>query len=249
MTNVRFSICLSRTLNHEGGYVNHPRDPGGATNFGITQRTYDSWRVAQVKITRPVKHINKDEVQDIYKQYYWSAVKGDHLPAGLDYVVFDAAVNSGVQQSTKWLQTALGVRVDGMIGPVTLTAAAQADTADVILKCIALRQTFLKGLPHWNTFKNGWTRRVASVEAGALRDAAALDRLKQRAQGETAGVAGYAVTGIVGAITSAVALVRTPEVLPWVLGALVVVVVLGAVAALKWDRAKALLAEYGKDEK
>lgn len=99
----RYSDALSRVLVHEAGYVNDPRDPGGATMKGVTQRTYDGYRKRNGLALRPVRQITPTEVGEIYRRSYWAAIHGDTLPAGVDYVVFDGAVNSGPSQSIKWL--------------------------------------------------------------------------------------------------------------------------------------------------
>src|SRR6218665_304282 len=117
-----FADALARVLVHEGGYVNHPRDPGGATNFGVIQRVYDGYRERKGQPTRSVKDITEFEVKEIYDRQYWQAIKGDKLPLGVSYAVFDGAVNSGPGQSIKWLQRALGVTADGALGEVTLSA-------------------------------------------------------------------------------------------------------------------------------
>lgn len=160
--------ALKEVLKHEGGYVNHPADPGGATNKGVTQATYDAYRRSKGLITRKtVKLISDEEVADIYKSRYWDAVKGDALPAGVDYAVFDYGVNSGPTKAAKGLQKALGLTQDGIIGPRTL-AAAQEDPESVIKKLCADRLAFLKRLKTWPTFGKGWERRVRDVEKTAL---------------------------------------------------------------------------------
>src|SRR6187401_363537 len=120
MASKNFNKALQLVLAHEGGYVNHPKDPGGPTNKGITQRVYDMYRKDKGLNTRSVKNIDKAEISDIYKTRYWDMIKGDRLPDGIDYVVFDGAVNSGPGQSVKWLQRALGDnyagKVDGQLG-------------------------------------------------------------------------------------------------------------------------------------
>jgi lysozyme family protein len=159
---------LARVLVHEGGYVNHPADPGGPTNKGITQRVYDSYRKGKKLAPRSVKAITSDEVADIYDRQYWDAIKGDQLPAGVDYVVFDGAVNSGPGQSIKWLQRALGPlytgRADGIVGLGTLAALKAVNNLDSLIDRIcALRLAFLRALTTWRTFGGGWTRRVSEV--------------------------------------------------------------------------------------
>jgi len=157
---------------HEGGYVNHPRDPGGATMKGVTQRVYDDYRRRMNQPQKSVRHISDYEVETIYRQQYWNAVKADDLPDGLAYCVFDAAVNSGPGRAARWLQQALGVKVDGIIGNQTVGAARAANAVDVINRYCDMRLAFMKRLRHWPTFKNGWTRRVAEVRRQATEWAA-----------------------------------------------------------------------------
>lgn len=159
-----FDRALIAVLRHEGGYVNHPADPGGATNKGVTQVVYDGFRNRLGLPKRSVRHITETEVRDIYKRQYWEAVKGDELPAGIDYMVFDGAVNSGPSRSGRWLQSALGVKVDGVIGEATLNAARQHPNHDVLIaRACRIRMGFLRGLRTWPTFGRGWTSRVAGV--------------------------------------------------------------------------------------
>lgn len=162
-----FARSLSLVLEHEGGYVNHPKDPGGATNKGITQMTYDAWRKRRKKATQSVKAITESEVAAIYRADYWDRVRGDALPAGLDYAVFDYGVNSGPDRAIKALQKVLLVPADGAVGPVTLQAAATAIPTTVIDAICDERMAFLKRLSTWGTFGKGWTRRVTDVRAAA----------------------------------------------------------------------------------
>lgn len=168
----RFAVCLPLVLKHEGGFVDHPRDPGGATNKGITQKTYDSWRDRKGQFRRSVRQIDSDEVAAIYRRDYWDAIKGDDLPAGIDYCVFDFAVNSGIDRASRYLQATVGVTQDGKIGPATITAA-NARNAKVAIEAICdSRMAFLRGLNHWPTFGKGWTARVNDVRDRALEMAA-----------------------------------------------------------------------------
>lgn len=160
--------ALKHVLVHEGGFVNHPKDPGGATNRGVTQRVYDAYRDRQGQSRRSVRAITAEEVADIYKRQYWDAIRGDDLPSGLDYAVFDYAVNSGPRRAAQDLQRELGVAVDGLIGNVTLAGVAKADVYDLIDRLCARRMRFLKGLKHWPTFGKGWTRRVTDVAEIAM---------------------------------------------------------------------------------
>lgn len=164
-----FDKALAAVLKHEGGYVNHPRDPGGATNFGIIQRTYDAHRRRRGLTPRAVKSIVKEEVREIYRTQYWDAIRGDDLPAGIDFVVFDGAVNSGPAQSVKWLQRSLSGyagRIDGVIGAQTLAALdAHANHDQVVSLATGRRLAFMQALRTWDAFGKGWSRRVAQVRA------------------------------------------------------------------------------------
>jgi lysozyme family protein len=163
-----FTRSLQLVLLSEGGYVNHPKDPGGATNKGVTQRVYDAYRKAIDAPPQSVKLISAGEVGSIYKDSYWQPIRGDELPAGVDYVVFDYAVNSGTVKAAKALQEALGVKVDGRIGLLTLDALKRADRGAIIRSICGSRLGFLKRLATWTTFGRGWSRRVDAVKQSAL---------------------------------------------------------------------------------
>lgn len=165
-----FDRALPHVLIHEGGKVDHPKDPGGRTNRGVTQRVYNAWRSKSNLPQRDVYLIDNMEVAAIYRFQYWDAVMGDRLPEGVGYVVFDGAVNSGPKQSIKWLQRALGSlytgAVDGVIGTLTLNAVAAVNDMDALIgRIIDRREAFLKALKTWSTFGRGWSRRIAQVEA------------------------------------------------------------------------------------
>jgi lysozyme family protein len=162
-----FPAALAATLRYEGGYSNHPKDPGGATMRGVTQRVYDAWRRTRGLKPRSVKVITDAELAQLYRLQYWAAVRGDDLPAGIDAAVFDAAVNSGPVRAAKWLQAALGVSQDGHIGAVTIDAARHADRAATGLAVCAARLAWLKGLKTWPTFGKGWGRRIRELEVFA----------------------------------------------------------------------------------
>ena len=161
-----FDKSLALVLVHEGGYVNHPKDPGGATNRGVTQAVYDAYRKTRGKAGQSVKFITDEEVNAIYKFQYWDRVQGDLLPAGLDYAVFDFAVNSGVGRASKYLQAVLGVAQDGQIGARTL--AAITNPSNAINALCDRRMSFLRNLRTFLTFGKGWTRRVTDVRKHAL---------------------------------------------------------------------------------
>lgn len=167
-----FPMSLDLVLVHEGGYSNHPADPGGPTMKGVIQRVYDAYRRGKALPTRSVKMLEDAELREIYRRQYWDAVRGDDLPAGIDYCVFDAAVNSGPAQAAKWLQRALGVSVDGQVGAVTLEAArANRDPAAAVANLCDRRLAMLRTLKTWPVFGSGWARRVADVRRVASSQA------------------------------------------------------------------------------
>lgn len=162
-----FERCLSEVLRHEGGWADHPKDPGGATMKGVTLATFRNYRLGATKAQ--LRAISDADLRMIYRGGYWDKVRGDDLPAGLDLVAFDAAVNSGPGRGARWLQSALGVSADGQIGPKTIAAAnAHADRQKVIRTACQDRLRWLKTLGTWATFGKGWARRVSEIEAAAL---------------------------------------------------------------------------------
>jgi lysozyme family protein len=162
-----FEACLAEVLKHEGGWADHPSDPGGSTMKGVTIGTFARYKKRDVTKAE-LRAISDHDLRTIYRKEYWDKVRGDDLPAGLDLVAFDGAVNSGPSRGARWLQTALGVTADGKIGPATLTAADAAQPRGVIAKACDARLAFLRGLRTWPTFGKGWQRRVDSVRAVAV---------------------------------------------------------------------------------
>jgi len=162
-----FARALELVLAHEGGYVDDPRDPGGATNLGITIGTLSDW-IGRPATKSDVQGLTKAAVAPIYRKRYWDALRCDDLPSGLDYAVFDFGVNSGVSRAAKYLQAVLRVPQDGKIGPVTIAAAKAADTTILIERLCANRLDFLKGLPTYPVYRKGWTSRVEGVIEHAL---------------------------------------------------------------------------------
>lgn len=161
-----FKRSLAKVLVHEGGKVDNKNDPGGRTNQGVIQRTYDAWRRRKGLKTRDVFLMTNDERDDIYYGQYWELIKGDRLAPGVSYVVFDGAVNSGVSQSVKWLQRALGVKADGVVGNETISALhSNQDHDRLIARILELRMAFLKALTTWKHFGKGWTARVNGVRS------------------------------------------------------------------------------------
>ena len=164
--NSNFEKALALVLEHEGGYVDHPKDPGVATNRGVTQAVYNAYRKIRGRGMQSVKFITDDELRAIYKFQYWDKVHGDFLPTGLDYAVFDFAVNSGVGRASKYLQAVLGVAQDGQIGARTLAAITKP--VNTINALCDRRMGFLRNLGTFLTFGKGWTKRVQGVRADAL---------------------------------------------------------------------------------
>jgi lysozyme family protein len=162
-----FEKCLEFVLHHEGGFVDHPEDPGGATNLGCTKATWEKW-VGRLCTVDDIKALVPADVAPLYKDKYWDKVRGDDLPTGVDYCVFDTAINSGPGRAAKFLQEAVGAVADGAIGPRTLAAVREADPRQVIDAYCAARLAWLQELPTWPTFGRGWGRRVTEVRRQAL---------------------------------------------------------------------------------
>lgn len=157
-----FDTALKALLKHEGGYVNHPSDPGGMTNLGVTKRVWEEW-VGHDVDEKQMRALTPELVASLYKKKYWDKVCGDELPTGVDLSVFDLAVNSGPGRAAKMLQKVLGVTQDGAIGPQTIAKALNVDSSKLIEDYNAERLAFLQALPTWSTFGKGWGRRVAEV--------------------------------------------------------------------------------------
>ena len=157
-----YDKCLETILHHEGGYVNHPKDPGGETNLGVTKRVY-----LEHGGTKDMKELTVEDVAPIYKKGYWDKMKGDELPNGLDLCVFDFGVNAGPGRSAKYLQTMIGTVADGGIGPNTLKAVEAYVSEHGIDKSIEnfqeARQGYYEKLSTFDTFGRGWTRRVTET--------------------------------------------------------------------------------------
>ena len=158
---------LEAILHHEGGYVNHPKDPGGETNLGVTKRVYEDFGG-----TKNMKELTREDVEPIYKKNYWDRVKGDQLPAGLDLFVFDFGVNAGTGRAAKYLQTLIGTVADGGIGPNTLKTldayVSEHGVKETIENYQAERQKYYESLSTFDTFGRGWTRRVTETTEMAL---------------------------------------------------------------------------------
>lgn len=153
-------------LKSEGGFVNHPKDPGGMTNLGVTKRVWEEW-VGRESNEKEMRSLTPEMVEPLYKRKYWDACKCDDLPEGLDYLVFDFAVNAGPGRSIKILQTAVGTTPDGAIGPKTLAAVRAIDPHELIEKFSVAKTEFYESLPTFPTFGRGWLNRVADVKVKA----------------------------------------------------------------------------------
>ena len=161
-----FDPALRLLLRHEGGFVNHPSDPGGMTNLGVTKAVWEAHKGAPVT-EADMRALTPEAVQPVYKARYWDAIQGDALPYGLDYCIFDCSVNSGPGRAVKLLQYVLYTKVDGVLGKHTLAALQRADPTGLIEDYSQKRLDFLKSLPTWTTFGKGWGQRVSDVELEA----------------------------------------------------------------------------------
>ena len=154
-------------LHHEGGFVNHPKDPGGMTNLGVTKKVYDAW-IGRESTEAEMRALTPEDVAPIYKKNYWDKVRGDDLPSGVDWCAFDWAVNSGSGRPAKAIQRCVGATQDGAIGPKTLALVFDQDVERIIDYVYDRRQSFYESLPACKTFGRGWTRRNEETRAQAL---------------------------------------------------------------------------------
>jgi lysozyme family protein len=159
----RFARAIERVLAHEGGFVDNPDDPGGKTRWGISQRTYPHLNIAT---------LTREQAIALYRRDAWTPIRGDALPEAIAFQVLDAAVNHGVVRAVGWLQQMLDLRVDGVVGPLTRAAAADADPVALILAYNAARLDFYVRLRTFPTFGRGWTRRIAANLRFAAQDLA-----------------------------------------------------------------------------
>jgi lysozyme family protein len=153
-------------LKSEGGFSNHPSDPGGMTNLGVTKATWENW-VGRESDEAEMRGLTPEKVEPLYKKKYWDAVRGDELPMGLDYLMFDFAVNAGAGRAIKTLQTAVGVTPDGGFGPMTMAAVQAVDPVELIERFSQAKEDFYRSLTTFATFGKGWLNRVADVKVKA----------------------------------------------------------------------------------
>jgi lysozyme family protein len=170
---MRFEDCLTRILKHEGGYVNDPLDSGGRTNLGVTQKVWEEW-LGHPVTEADMKALTPQKIAPMYKLKYWNPSYCEVLPKGLDYVVFDFAVNAGTGRSVKTLQQAIGCVADGVIGPKTMAAINDANPKDLIAKFSDARANFYQGIvarkPDQARFIKGWLNRVEESRKLALEE-------------------------------------------------------------------------------
>lgn len=155
MAENNFATCLAHTLEFEGGYSNHPSDPGGATMRGVTQRVYDDYRAKRGSVRQGVQFITDAELRDIYRVNYWDRVDGDKLPAGVDLATFDFAVNSGPARANQ--------------ARAALRPGATSDPVDIVQRLCRARLAFVEGLSTFGVFGRGWVRRITTIEARAVK--------------------------------------------------------------------------------
>ena len=171
--NDRFMECLERVLKHEGGYVNDKFDRGGRTNLGVTQAVWEEW-VGHPVSEADMKALTPEKVAPMYKMKYWNPSYCEKLPKGLDYVVFDFAVNAGTGRSVKTLQSAIGVVADGVIGPRTMAAINGSNPKDLVHKFSDARTDFYQGIvarrPDQARFIRGWLNRTEDARKLGLSD-------------------------------------------------------------------------------
>lgn len=162
-----FQRALSLVLKHEGGWADHPKDPGGATMRGVTLGTFRQY-VKPNATKEELRKITDQQIATVYRRHYWDKVAGAELPDGIDYAVFDFAVNSGPDRAAKYLQKVVGAKQDGRIGPATIKATRSILPANIIHSLCDDRLEFLKRLKTWPTFGKGWSNRVRDVRTEAL---------------------------------------------------------------------------------
>ena len=170
-----FTVCLAFTLKYEGGYVDHPADPGGATNLGVTRATLAKWRGRPVTKAE-VKALSRAEAAEIYRRYFWNPCGGPSLPAGVDAVIFDWAVHSGPSRAVRALHKVLKIEQAATPGPALRSALHKAEPVTTIRLLCAERRRFLSRLKGFAVFGRGWSRRVDALEKTALSLARAASK-------------------------------------------------------------------------
>lgn len=233
----KFERCVEVVLKHEGGFANHPTDPGGATNFGISLR-YARTQGSMLDLDKDgdvdvddIKLVTKENAKTVYKEWFWRDVRGEELPSGVDLAVFDLAVNSGSGRAIRFLQRVVGVPQDGVIGPITMKAVKDAEPDVVISKLCDERIAFLRLLKTWPTFGRGWQNRIDDVMMKSMEFVGKPNMtVSEVVQTDTAkGAVSVATVGaIVGALAQAEPVIKALGVLsPWVAGAMIAAALVG----------------------
>ena len=154
-------------LQSEGKFANHPSDPGGMTNLGVTKATWENW-IGRQSDEAEMRGLTPEKVEPMYRKKFWDAVRGDELKVGIDYLMFDFAVNAGAGRAIKTLQTAIGVPADGGFGPVTMASMKSYEPVKLIERFSQAKEDFYRSLNTFDVFGKGWLNRVAKVKAEAL---------------------------------------------------------------------------------
>jgi lysozyme family protein len=162
-----FDVAVDRVLGHEGGYVNHPEDPGGETNWGITIGT-----ARENGYHADMRSMNRNEAIVIYKRAFWTRNRCDEMPFAVAFQVFDGCVNHGAGNASRWLQKAIGAVADGVIGKETIAKTNAADPVKVVFNMMAERMTFYTAIKQWDHFGRGWINRMAGNARYAAIDLA-----------------------------------------------------------------------------
>jgi lysozyme family protein len=162
-----FRDCLELVLKSEGGYIDHPKDPGGRTNLGVTQRVWEEW-VKHPVTEKDMRELTPALVAPMYEMKYWRTSYCEKLPRGLDLLVFSMAVNAGSGRSVKLLQDAIGVVADGIIGPRTMARINEANVETLIDKFSEARRAYYRGLKLFPVFGRGWLNRTDKERLEAL---------------------------------------------------------------------------------
>jgi len=162
-----WAAIYAMVIKNEGGFVDHPKDPGGMTNLGVTRSAWQGYLNRDVTEAE-MRALTPEVVKPFYKALYWDRIKGDLLPSGIDYAAYDFAVNSGPHKAAQYLQQIAGVTVDGMIGPKSLEAINAFDPKEIADAICNMRLNFLKKLSTFDTFGKGWSRRVAEVKTKSM---------------------------------------------------------------------------------
>lgn len=169
-TPTQFERCLAIVLHHEGGFVNHPRDPGGMTNLGVTRRVWEEW-TGRPSSEEEMRGLTAEMVTPLYHARYWRVVNADQLPRGVDLVVFDFGVNAGPHRGARFLQRIVGTAQDGLIGPMTIATVnrfvANHGARELIRIYSEDRRDYYRSLSTFDTFGRGWLRRTDEVEVAA----------------------------------------------------------------------------------